>query len=97
MGLQLQDLTPTLADALGYEPGKGVLVSAVEPGSPADEAGIERGLVIYRIGTYDIASVKQAEKVLSQADSGSSIDLAVGILSRGGRTRRVETVNLQAR
>ena len=97
LGLQLQDLTPALADALGYEPGKGVLVSAVEPDSPADQAGIERGLVIYRIGTYDVASVKQAEKVLSRAGSGSSIDLAVGILGRGGRSRRVETVNLQAR
>ena len=32
--------------------GQGVLVSAVEPDSPADQAGIERGLVIYRIGKY---------------------------------------------
>ncbi len=97
LGLQLQDLTATLADALGYEPGKGVLVSAVEPGSPADEAGIERGLVIYRIGNFNVGSVKQAEKVLAQADTGSNIDLAVGIVGPGGRTRRVETVNLQAR
>ncbi len=97
LGLQLQDLTGPLADALGYEPGKGVLVSAVEPDSPADQAGIERGLVIYRIGNFTVASVKQAEKVLAQADTGSRIDLAVGIVGRGGRTRRVETVNLQAR
>lgn len=96
-GLQLQDLTPELSDALGYEPGKGVLVSAVEPDSPADQAGIERGLVIYRVGTFTVDSVKQAEKVLAQADSGSSVDLAVGIIGRGGRARRVETVNLQAR
>ena len=29
---------------------RGVLITAVEPGSPADEAGVERGLVIYRVG-----------------------------------------------
>ena len=72
-------------------------MSAVEPDSPADQAGIARGLVVYKIGKYPVNSVKEAEKVLAQADSGSSIDLAVGIIGRGGRARRVETVNLQAR
>ncbi len=97
LGLQLQDLTPQLADALGYASGKGVLVSAVEPDSPADQAGVERGLVIFRIGKFTVDSVQQAEKVLAQAGTGSSIDLVVGIIGRGTRGRRVETVNLQAR
>ena len=35
-GLQLQNLTTDLTDALGYLEGRGVLVSAVEPESPAD-------------------------------------------------------------
>ncbi len=97
LGLQLQDLTPELADALSYVAGQGVLVSAVEPDSPADQVGIERGLVIYKIGKSPVNSVKQAESVLSKADTGSSVDLAVGIIGRDGRSRRVETVNLQAR
>ena len=96
-GLQLQDLTNDLAAALGYAPAKGVLVSAVEPDSPADRAGFERGLVIYRVGKYDVNSVKDLERLLSKADTGSSVDFAVGIIGRGGRSRRVETVNLQAR
>lgn len=96
-GLQLQDLTDDLAAALGLASGRGVLISAVEPNSPADEAGFERGLVIYRIGKYDVNSVKDVEKLLSQADTGSSVDFAVGIVGRGGRGRRVETVNLEAR
>ena len=53
--------------------------------------------MIYRIGKYDVNSVKEAEKLLSQADTGSSVDFAVGIIGRGGRGRRVETVNLEAR
>lgn len=96
-GLQLQDLTTDLADALGYARGKGVLISAVEPGSPADEAGFERGLVIYRVGKYEVNSVKDVERLLAQADSGSSVDFAVGIVGRGQRGRRIETVNLEAR
>src|ERR1700719_783877 len=35
-GMQLQDLNEELTDALGLEPGRGVLISAVEPNSPAD-------------------------------------------------------------
>ncbi len=96
-GLQLQDLTNDLADALGYAPGRGVLISAVEPDSPADQAGFERGLVIYRIGKYDVNSVKDVERLLAQADSGSSVDFAVGIIGRNSRGRRIETVNLEAR
>src|SRR5436189_3116604 len=45
-GMQVQDLSGELSDALGYAHSRGVLITAVEPGSPADEAGIERGLVI---------------------------------------------------
>ncbi|MGI8891253.1 MAG: trypsin-like peptidase domain-containing protein [Chthoniobacterales bacterium] len=96
-GLQLQDLTNELAAALGYAGGKGVLVSAVEPDSAADKVGIERGLVIYRIGKYDVNSVQDVERLLARAVSGSRVDFAVGIIGRGARGRRVETVNLVAR
>jgi S1-C subfamily serine protease len=96
-GLQLQDLTNDLAAALGFATNKGVLVSAVEPDSPADQAGIERGLVIYRIGKYEVNSVKDVERLLSRANSGSSVDFAVGVIGRNGRGRRIETVNLEAR
>src|SRR5438105_2314083 len=53
-GMQLQDLTAELTDAFDLVPGRGVLVSAVEPGSPAAEIGVERGLVIYRVGRHDV-------------------------------------------
>jgi len=95
-GIQLQDLTQELTDALGYTSGHGVLVSAVEPDSPADQAGIQRGLVIYRVGKYDVNSVKQVEGLLSRASSGTSVDFAVGVMRAGG-AQRVETVTLAAR
>jgi serine protease Do len=96
-GIQLQDLTPDLTDALGLVSGRGVLISGVEPGSPADESGIERGLVIYRIGKYDVNSVKQVEKLLSRARSGTPVDFVVGIARSNGGGQRVETVSLTAR
>ena len=85
-GLQLQDLTNDLATALGFASGKGVLISAVEPDSPADQAGIERGLVIFRIGKYNVNSVRSG--ACWAADSGSSVDFAVGIIGRSGWAAR---------
>jgi serine protease Do len=96
-GLQLQELTADLTDALGLVAGKGVLVSSVEPESPADSAGIERGLVIYRIGKYDVRSVVQVEKLLERARSGLRVDFTVGLMRSGGQPRRLATVTLTAR
>jgi len=96
-GMQLQDLNEELTDALGYEPGHGVLISAVEPNSPADQAGIERGLVIYRVGKHEVSSVKDIENLLGRASSGTSVDFTVGVVRAGGAGKRLETVTLAAR
>ena len=96
-GMQLQNLTPDLTDALGYAPGKGVLISAVEPDSPADRAGIQRGLVIYRIGKYNVTSAKQVETFLAKVGSGSEVDFTVGIIRANGGGQAMETVPLTAR
>src|SRR5213596_3505848 len=64
-GMQLQDLTAELTDAFGLLRGRGVLVSAVEPESPAAEIGVERGLLIYRVGRHDVNSVKSIEGLLA--------------------------------
>ena len=96
-GIQLQDLTDELTQALGYAPGHGVLVSGVEPDSPAEQVGIERGLVIYRIGKQDVNSVRQVETLLARANSGTSVDFTVGVIRASGGGQRVETVTLAAR
>lgn len=96
-GIQLQDLTQELTDALGYTRGRGVLISSVEPDSPAEQAGLQRGLVIYRVGKYDVTSAKQLEGLLARAKSGTSVDFSVGVIRADGGGQRIETVTLAAR
>ena len=96
-GMQLQNLSRELSDALGYANGRGVLIAAVEPGSPADEAGAERGLVIYRVGKYDVSSVKQIEELLGSVDSGADVDFTVGVIGADGKNRELANVSLKAR
>jgi serine protease Do len=96
-GIQLQNLSQELGDALGYARARGVLITAVEPGSPADEAGIERGLVIYGIGKSEVSSVKQVEELLGLAESGADVEFMVGVIRSNGQSRPLANVSLKAR
>jgi serine protease Do len=98
-GLQLQDLTDELADSLGYPAAGGALISEIDPGSPADAAGLKRGLVIYQVGRYQVASSKRVEQLLEPVSTGSFVDFTVGIVhrTRGQTQRLLQPVTLTAR
>ena len=100
-GLDVQDLTRDLTDAFGYAPGMGVLIADVESGSPASDAGIKRGLVIYKIGRYEITSSKQVEGLLENVKPGADADFTVGVVRQVGGRRlaqvQVQVVSLTAK
>ncbi len=96
-GMQLQNLSQELSSALGYTQGRGVLITGVEPGSPADEAGIERGLVIYRVGQSEVKSVKQIENLLGPVQSGANVTFTVGVIRASGQGRQLATLTMAAR
>ncbi|MDR3406259.1 MAG: trypsin-like peptidase domain-containing protein [Chthoniobacter sp.] len=98
-GLQLQDLTPELSETLGFKAGTGVLIADVEQGSPAEQAGMKRGLVINQIGRYPVTSSKQIEELLAPIDTGSVVDFSVGVVRRirGQAIQQVQSVTLTAR
>ena len=77
-GLRTQELTPELAEQLGVSDATGVLVAGVEPGSPAEEAGLRRGDVILEVDRKSVESVDQLTDRLAQAD-----DRALVLISRG--------------
>jgi serine protease Do len=98
-GLQLQDLTQDLTDAFGYGGNSGVLISDVETASPAEQAGMSRGMVIYKVGRFPIRNTREAETLFEKAKSGTVADFTVGKPQRirGQLVRRAETVTLTAR
>jgi serine protease Do len=49
IGLQVQTLTPELAAHFSATPDAGALVRGVEEGSPADLAGLERGVIVTHV------------------------------------------------
>jgi serine protease Do len=67
----VQELTPELGQQLGMEGAKGVIVTQVEPGSPADDAGIRRRDVILEVNQRPVASVKDFRAALGSGDKGA--------------------------
>ena len=100
-GLQLQTLTQELADAFGVRGVSGVLVADVERGSPAQEAGIRQGMVIYKIGTFDIDSPAKVEALLRDVGGGAAVEFTIGTGTYAQRyskgRQQIGTVTLVAR
>jgi serine protease Do len=68
LGISVQALTPELAERLGVDPTtKGVVVSRVDPASPAAEAGLRRGDVIVEAERRPIDSPADLRQALAAA------------------------------
>jgi serine protease Do len=67
-GMTLRDLTPTMAERLELPRGtRGVVVMGVEPGTPAEEAGLRRGDVIVSVNGEPVESVSSFEAQITRA------------------------------
>jgi serine protease Do len=68
---------PEVARAGG--PSRGALVAQVRPGSPADAAGLEPGMVVVSAGGRRIASARDLEAALRSARPDSVLLLRVQV------------------
>ncbi|HEY7326813.1 MAG TPA: trypsin-like peptidase domain-containing protein [Gemmataceae bacterium] len=68
MGVEAVDLTPDVADSLGYnEQAKGAVIAAVKRDSPADEAGLRQGMLITKVDKRPITSARGLRDVIEAA------------------------------
>jgi len=87
-GLSLGDLSPAARDQIQI-PGdvRGALVEDVQPGSPGDNAGLQRGDVIVEVNRHPQQSAADVAQALSNVSKGQ--DVLVLVWSNGGNTFRV--------
>ena len=87
-GLRLADLTPDVRNELQAQASvHGAIVEEVQSGSPADNAGLQRGDVIIEVNRHSVKSASEAAQVLSNVPNGQ--DALVLVWSNGGSTFRV--------
>jgi len=85
-GFSVQELTPELAEALSLQGEKGVVVSSVQRGGSADEAGLERGDLIQEIESEPVENMDDYKRIMEKAVSKKQILMVVRHL---GHTRYV--------
>jgi serine protease Do len=89
LGLVPQDITAELRKSLELSSSEGVVVSSVQKGSPADDAGIRRYDVILQLDNHKIRSEDEFRRIVAMGTPGKSITLKV--------IRGKQTLSLSAR
>jgi len=77
IGLGVQELTPVLARSIGLETSRGVLISQVDEGSPADKAGLKRRDVIIELNSQRVRNYDGARRAIFGAGIGDVLEFKV--------------------
>ena len=80
LGITVQNLTPEIAKGLGLKKDTGVVVTGVEPGSPAANAGIRTGDVIREVNRNP---VKDAQDFVQKIEKAKDQENVLLFLQRG--------------
>jgi S1-C subfamily serine protease len=76
-----QDLTPEIARSFRVSETKGLVVTNVDEGTPADEAGMRRGDVIVEVNQKKVENLHDYRAALARVGSADSLQL---LMRRGG-------------
>lgn len=87
LGVGLTELTPELRTHFGVPEDAGVMVSSVEPGSPAEKAGLQVGDILAGIDGKDVKSSWDVRSRVRELEDGQQVPLEVW------RDRKVQTLN----
>ena len=89
IGLSIQNVDQLIAQHLKMDSAQGVVITDVDPGSPAEKAGVQVADVIVSMNNREVKDKNSVQKVLSNDDFRVGDTLSMGIF-REGRTFEVE-------
>jgi serine protease Do len=77
LGVVVQKVTPELAESFNMKKPKGALIADVEPGGPADEAGIRSGDIIISFDGKDVEEMADLPMMVAQTPVGEKVTVSV--------------------
>lgn len=66
-------MTPEVAENLSLDRAEGLVITSVRPGSPADDAGLQRGDVITQINRCPVRSLSDYNGEIAKAEKGKAL------------------------
>ena len=86
IGVAIQDLTPDIAQALGTKRTQGAVIARVEPGSPAERAGLRTNDLVVAVNGVPMHNGTELRNRVGLSRIGDEVELTV---DRGGSERTV--------
>lgn len=77
IGVQIEPVTKDLAESIGLGKAQGALINRIEPGAPADKAGLEPGDVITKIDGKPIEKSSDLPRLVGNTKPGTQSTLTV--------------------
>jgi len=77
LGVGIQDITPELAEYYGVKDKKGVLVTQVFRGDPADKSGIKTGDVIVAVDGKKVSSSRELSRTIANTTVGERTPVSI--------------------
>jgi len=69
-GLDIQNVTPEIANRFNLEKTDGIIIAEVQQGSPAAEAGLQPGMIIVEINRKKVNNTREFMAELKRSDKG---------------------------
>ncbi|MBL4720993.1 MAG: DegQ family serine endoprotease [Alphaproteobacteria bacterium] len=104
LGVQIQTVTPEIAEGLGLEKARGALVAGVMNDSPAEAAGMKTGDVIINFNSRDVSESRRLPRMVAETAVGKDVSVQVwrdgkevSLTVRLGELEKVEKASLSTR
>lgn len=87
LGVQMQPVTEELGKALKLGKAQGALIAAVQPGSPAEQAGLRQGDVVIGMDGHPVNDPRDLARSVASGQAGKVVKVSV---QRDGTTQTVD-------
>ncbi|MDR2462989.1 MAG: trypsin-like peptidase domain-containing protein [Verrucomicrobiales bacterium] len=92
-GFHAREMDAALAKQFGYPLGSGLMVDAVDEGGPADQAGIQKGMLLRSVGDRYVRSLADLPRNLQRLKSGDPLTVTLSFYRQYGARNTVVTAS----
>ena len=104
LGVQIQTVSPEIAESLGLDAPKGALVAGVLENSPAEAAGVKQGDVIVEFDNREVPESRKLPRMVAETSVGKDVTVRVwrggkevGLTVRLGELEKVDQASITTR
>ena len=86
LGVQIQQVTPDIAEGVGLKPPHGAMVAGVTENGPAAAAKIKGGDIILKFNGQDVKEMRNLQRIVAETEIGKQVPV---VLWRDGKEQTV--------